>query len=387
MTIIEVQSRRGWKLFHAIPHRIFRDNRVWICPLESDIEKIFNPATNKTYEHGEARLFVLLDDQNKPAGRIAAFIDQERNEQQNFPTGGIGFFQCIDNQDYAFALFGKAEEYLLAKGVKAIDGPINFGERDKFWGLLIQGFEHPPIYQENYHPPYYRPFFEAWGFRPYEQVLTLKGKISNVPIDRFKALADRVRKRYHLTTSIIEPQHLEKFAADFSQVYNQAFKQFPYFKPLSSEQILQIFKQAKSIMDPNLICFAYADNQPVGFCALLPEVNPFFKHARGKLNFWTLPGFLWRLKTARPQMAKGIAFGIHPDFQRKGVFPLMVDHMYIPAVTKKYSDILLATIRGHNKIMIDTCANLGVEPDRVHLAFRKMLDETLPFEPFDFIEV
>ncbi len=387
MTIIEVQNRRDWKLFHAVPHRIFRNNQVWICPLESDIEKIFNPATNKTYEHGEAKLFVLLDNQNQPIGRIAAFLDHERNTQQHFPTGGIGFFQCVDNQDYAFALFAKAEAYLLSKGVKAIDGPINFGERDKFWGLLVKGFEHPPIYQENYHPPYYRRFFEAWGFRPYEQVLTLKGKISDVPIDRFKVLADRVRERYGLITSFIQTSQLRKYAADFSQVYNEAFKQFPYFKPLSPEQILQIFKQAKPIMDANLICFAYDGERPVGFCGLLPEVNPFFKHAHGRLNLWKLFGFLWRLKTARPQMVKGVAFGIHPDFQRKGVFPLMVDHLYIPATTKRYSHIVLATIRGHNKIMLDTCANLGVKPDRVHLAFRKMLDDTLPFEPFEFIEV
>lgn len=387
MTIIEVRSRQDWKLFHAVPHRIFRNNQVWICPLESDVEKIFNPATNKTYEHGEAKLFVLLDEQNRPAGRIAAFLDHERNEQQEFSTGGIGFFQCVDNQDYAFALLGKAEEFLLSRGVKAIDGPINFGERDKFWGLLVQGFEQPPIYQENYHPPYYRAFFEAWGFRPYEQILTLKGKILDVPIDRFKTLANRVRERYGLTARLIELHKLDQYAADFSQVYNEAFKQFPYFKSLSAEQILQIFRQSKTIMDPNLICFAYTGEQPVGFCALLPEVNPFFKHTRGKLNLWTLPGFLWRLKTARPQMVKGVAFGIHPDFQRKGVFPLMVDYLYTPKIYNKYSHIVLATIRGHNKIMMDTCANLGVKPDRVHLAFRKMLDDTLHFKPFEFIEV
>jgi hypothetical protein len=89
----------------------------------------------------------------------------------------------------------------------------------------------------------------------------------------------------------------------------------------------------------------------------------------------------------RPQMVKGVAFGIHPDFQRKGIFPLMVDFLHTPHVLNRYSHIVLATIRGHNKVMIDTCAKLGVKPDRVHLAFRKMLDETLPFEPFDFTDV
>ncbi len=378
---------RDWRLFHQVPQRIYAANPVWIAPLESDVEKIFTPQTNRTFLHGEAKCFVLLDEHGKPAGRIAAFLDHERNAQQDFPTGSIGFFECTDNQDFAFSLFAKAEAYLQAKGVRAIDGPVNFGERDKFWGLLVKGFEHPPIYQENYHPPYYRPFFEAWGFRPYEQVLTLKGKISDIPTGRFHALAERVRQRYDLTMQLIQKNRLQKYAEDFSRVYNEAFQHFPYFKPLSARQILQIFKQAKPIMDPNLICFAYAGEQPVGFCGLLPEVNPFLKPANGKLNLRTLPGFLWRLKTTRPQMVKGVAFGIHPDFQRKGIFPLMVDFLYQPAVTRRYSHILLATIRGHNKVMLDTCANLGVRPDRVHIAFRKMLDDSLPLEPFDFLEI
>ncbi len=386
MTIIEVKNRCDWKLFHAVPQRVYRDHPVWIAPLESDIEKIFNPATNKTYEYGEAILYVLLDDQQQPAGRIAAFIDHERNTQQDFPTGGIGFFECINRQDYAFALLAKAEAFLQAKGVKAIDGVINFGERDKFWGLLVKGFEYSPLYQENYHPPYYREWLEAKGFRPYEQVLTLKGRISDIPLERFKTLAQRVRERYGLSTRLIEMSKLPQYAADFSAVYNEAFKHFPYFKTLTAAQILQIFKQAKPVMDPNLVCFAYADRQPVGFCGLLPEVNSFLMPARGKLNLWTSLGFLWRFKTVRPQMVKGIAFGIHPDFQRKGVFPLMVDCLNLPATIKRYSHILLATIRGHNKLMLDTCANLGVKPDRMHFTFRKMLDDQLPFQPFEFVE-
>lgn len=385
--IIEVTDRQSWRLFHQVPLRIYANHPVWIAPLESDIEKIFTPETNKAFQHGEARCFVLLDKQGAPAGRIAAFLDHERNAQQDFPTGSIGFFECTEDQDTAFALFARAEAYLQAKGVQAIDGPVNFGERDKFWGLLVKGFEHPPLYQENYHPPYYRAFFEAWGFRPFEQVLTLKGEIADIPADRFHALAQRVRQRYGLKTSYIDKNRLEKYAQDFAQVYNKAFKHFPYFKPLAGKQILQIFKQAKLIMDPRLVCFVYDGEQPVGFCGLLPEVNPFFKHANGKLNLWTMPGFLWRFKTMRPQMVKGVAFGIHPDFQRKGIFPLMVDFLHTPHVLNRYSHIVLATIRGHNKVMIDTCAKLGVKPDRVHLAFRKMLDETLPFEPFDFTDV
>lgn len=387
MTIIEVKDREHWKLFHQLPNRIYRHVPHWICPIEADVEAIFDPQKNKAFQHGEAQVFVLLDGKKEPVGRIAVFQDFERNEQQPYPTGGIGFFECIDNQQYAFALFAHAEQILKEKGVKAIDGPVNFGERDKFWGLLIKGFEQIPLYQEYYHPPYYQAFFENWGFRPYEQVLTLKGKIIDIPIDRFRALAKRVKERYDLKIKYIDLSDLKKFAQDLTEFYNGTFHFQPYFKPLQFPQIYALLKEIKPIIDPKIACFVYDGDRPVAFCGLYPEVNPFLKPVNGKMSWWKLPGFLWRIKRTRPKDIKGMLFGIQPDYQRKGIFPLIVEFLYTPHVLKRYEHILLATIRGHNKIMVDTCSSMGVKPDRVHVAYRKMLDETIEFKALDFMEV
>ena len=154
-SIIEVKDKEGWKLFHKAPHIVYQNDPKWICPLESDVEGIFDPKKNKALQNGEAACFVLLDENGKPAGRITAFIDHKRNQALPFPVGGIGFFDCIHHKSYAFALFEKAETWLREKGAKAVDGPINFGERDKFWGLLVKGL-YPPLYQESYNPPYYQ---------------------------------------------------------------------------------------------------------------------------------------------------------------------------------------------------------------------------------------
>jgi GNAT superfamily N-acetyltransferase len=387
MIIVEVKTRPDWKHFHALPRRIYNHIPHWICPLESDIENIFNADKNKAFAHGEAQVFILLNDESECVGRIAVFLDVERNAQQPYPTGGIGFFECIENQAYAFQLFEHAEKMLQSKGVKAIDGPVNFGERDKFWGLLVQGFEHYPLYQEYYHPPYYQVFFEAWGFRPYEQILTLKGIVQNVPIERFRPLAARVQERFGLTVRHIDTRNLEKLATDLSTFYNETFHFQPYFKPLEFRQVYTLLKQIRPILDPKLACFVYDSTHPIGFCGLLPEVNPFMRHANGKMNALKLLWFIVKLKMTKPKPMKGLLFGVHPDFQRKGIFPLMVDFLYTKYLTDNYRDVFLATIRGHNKMMVDTCANLNVKPDRVHVAYRKMLDDTIAFEPLEFISV
>ena len=97
-------------------------------------------------------------------GRVAAFINNKKAYHYEQPTGGIGFFECIDDEKAAFLLFDTAKNWLSANGMQAMDGPINFGENDNFWGLLVEGFT-VPSYGMNYNPPYYRPLFENYGFK------------------------------------------------------------------------------------------------------------------------------------------------------------------------------------------------------------------------------
>lgn len=387
MKIIEVRKPQDWKAFHQVPRRIYAGDPNWICPIEGDVQSVFTPGANKAFESGEAAVFVLLDDEDRPAGRIAAFIDHERNEKQAYPTGGIGFFECLDREDYAFALFERAAGYLDQFGVKAIDGPVNFGERERYWGLLQKGYD-PPLFQENYQPPYYIPFFENWGFRPFEQILTFKGAIDEVAIDKFRRIAARVRQNNDVTCAYFDKKRLDQMAADFSQVYNRAFSHFAHFKPLGQQDMRAVFKDFLPIADPKAVAIAYHGTRPVGIIVMLPEINEFLRAANGKLNFWTLPGFLFRLRfTRRRKDLKGILFGVDPDFRGRGLLTVLVDQLYNDYLQAQYRSYYLTTIRGHNEIMVNSIIKLNVFVDRVHVAYRKMLDASLPFEPFPFRDV
>jgi len=386
MTIKTVNTKKDWKRFHKVPFRVYKDNPHWICPLRSDVQNIFDPNYNKYLKHGEADAFILLDENGKPAGRIATFIDHNRNEKQNTSAGGIGYFECIDNKEMAFALFKHAEDHLAGKGINIIDGPINLGERDKFWGLLTKGYDEPPYFQENYHPEYYKAFFEEYGYRPYEQVLTLTTRMSEVPIDRFRLVSQRALKRYPFTVEDLDFKKVEQYAEDSAEVYNEAFKHSPYFQPLQGQQVMLMFESIKALLDPKMVTFTYFGDKPVGFCAMLTDLNPFLKGLGGKLNWWRLPIFLFRLKTAKIKDVKGVAFGIHPEYQGKGTFAVIVDHMHNEHNNKHYDKAIMATIRGHNARMIKTCLQLGGKVDRIHVTYRKILDDSIPFEPFEFYE-
>ncbi|MFW5687897.1 MAG: GNAT family N-acetyltransferase, partial [Bacteroidota bacterium] len=156
MQIIEVKTKKQKKDFLQVPRIIYKDNPVWISHLDNDIEKVFDPARNKFFDFGIAVRFILYDKDNRLIGRIAAFINRHLAYTYQHPTGGIGFFECINDASAANLLFDTAKDWLEQRGMEAMDGPINFGEKDRFWGLLVEGFETPPPYLINYNPPYYR---------------------------------------------------------------------------------------------------------------------------------------------------------------------------------------------------------------------------------------
>src|SRR4030095_4081419 len=163
MTLVEIKDKVAAKQFISFPRKLYKGDPNFISPLETDIEGIFDPAHNPYFRHGECTRWILLNDNGEVIGRIAAFINTKKANKYEQPTGGIGFFECINDQKAANMLFDAGKNWLINRGMKAMDGPINFGENDKFWGLLIDGFK-PPSLGMSYNPPYYKELFESYGF-------------------------------------------------------------------------------------------------------------------------------------------------------------------------------------------------------------------------------
>ena len=166
MRVQEVNDKKSEKQFIQLPVRLYKNEQNWIRPLDKDIRAVFDPAKNKSFRHGEAIRWVLLDDNEQVIGRIAAFYDTKTAKKNDQPTGGVGFFECIDNQEAANMLFDEGKAWLESKGMEAMDGPVNFGDRNNWWGLLVDGFSEPN-YQMPYNFAYYKALFENYGFKLY----------------------------------------------------------------------------------------------------------------------------------------------------------------------------------------------------------------------------
>src|SRR5690606_5944110 len=163
MNTIIVDNLKLENEFIKFPVELYKNNKEWIRPLDNDIRDVFDPNVNKNYLDGYCKRWILKEN-NKIIGRIAAFYSS-KHLNDSMKVGGIGFFECINSQKAANLLFDTCKKWLEENGCEAMDGPINFGDRDKWWGLLTKGYDLEPIYQQNYNFPYYKQLLDRKSTR------------------------------------------------------------------------------------------------------------------------------------------------------------------------------------------------------------------------------
>ncbi|HEX2607124.1 MAG TPA: hypothetical protein VHK91_07080, partial [Flavisolibacter sp.] len=377
MQLIEVQSKKGAAEFIEANVQINRGNPNYIRPLDKDIHDVFDEKKNKTFRFGTVKRWVLKDKDGTLIGRIAAFTNKKyRNKGDDVTVGGIGFFDCIHKQEAADMLFDVARHWLLQQGAEAMDGPINFGERDRWWGLVTEGFQ-PPLYCMNYNPPYYQELFETYGFRPFFNQICF-GK---QPKQEF---TDKVKERHVMYVNDpayqvrnIDKNQLEKYAADFATVYNAAWAGHGGLKELKKDQVVLMFKKMKPVMDERIIWFTYHHEKPIGIFVNLPDLNQWFRHLNGKFDLLRKLKFLWVKKTVPCTKFTGIVFGISPEYQGKGIDSYMVGEAYKTVVQLSYTEYEMQWIGDFNPKMINVAQGLGdVFQSRKLTTYRYLFDRT-----------
>ena len=306
MQLTEVKDHRAAKEFILVNVMMNKDNPNYIRPLEKDIYEVFDPKKNKTFRHGEVIRWLLKDKDQRLIGRIAAFVNKKyKNKGDEVPVGGIGFFECINDQVAADMLFDVAKHWLMQKGMEAMDGPINFGERDRWWGLLVKGFE-PPIYCLNYNPPYYQQLFENYGFRNYFNQICFALNVPDPIMQKFFDRHAECEKDPNFSSKHIRKDQLSKFADDFTIVYNKAWAGHGGLKQLDKKVVLKMFESMKPVMDEKISWFIYYKDDPIGIWINLPDLNQWFKYLNGKFSLWHKLKFLWFKKNKALRQIRGI---------------------------------------------------------------------------------
>jgi hypothetical protein len=386
MKITEVRTKQDAEEFVNFPKELYKDDPYWICQLDSSVESVFDPSKNHTFGHGEAIRWILKDDLNKTTGRIAAFIDQLRSAANRQPTGGIGYFEVIEDRGSAFLLFDTAREWLASRGMEAMDGPVNFGENDNNWGLLVEGFMQQGFGMP-YNKKYYKSFFEQYGFRNYfeqysyhREVRGADNKITQFP-ERIMKIADWLSKRPGYSFEHFDIRRKDKYVKDIVDIYNSTWSVFKEdFTPLDPIFLNESLIKAKPIIDEELIWFAYFNGKPIAFFILFPDLNQILRHLDGRLNFINLIKFAFLKVTHKMTRMRAIVGGVHPKYQNSGVESAIFLQLYKVLRRKPwFRELELSWVGDFNPKMIAIYEAIEAKKAKTHITYRYLINNKLSF--------
>jgi GNAT superfamily N-acetyltransferase len=388
-TIIEVNDDKSRKEFLELPVRLYRNEKNWVRPLDFEIDNIFNPEVNKMFQHGECGRWILMNDSNETIGRVAAFIDHKTKDLNDQPTGGMGFFECIEDKEAAFFLFDHCKKWLQKRNIEAMDGPINFGERHQWWGLHVKG-DHRPVYNMPYHKAYYRSYFEEYGFQVYFKQFTYKTLFSPDSVsDIIKWKADRLTKNPDYKVKHFSKSKTNGFIKDFVHIYNEAWvKEIPGIEGISEYQTQNLFAELKPIIHEKLMWFAYHKDQPIGFFIMIQDLNEYLMHINGKINLYGKLRFLYYKYFQKNKNAIGLIFGVVPEFQKRGIEAAMIYEFSKSGWDKSFpfKTLEMNWIGDFNPRMSHLMKHIGAEVYKTHHTYRKLFDEKKKFKRSEIIK-
>lgn len=374
----EVQSKARKREFLEFPSKLYQQDPNYIRPLDKDINDIFNPEKNRFFKNGECARFLFKNKENDTVGRVAVFVNNFYEQQQ--PTGGIGFFDCINDQETANFIFDYCKEWLQKRGMEAMDGSINFGERDKFWGVLTDGFEQP-LYGMNYNFPYYKALFENYGFKTYFEQLCFSRPIFAEVSRVFMVMHAKHQRNPDISSQPMKKNALKKFAKDFTEIYNKAWAAHGEGKCMEESKVLKMFKTMKPIINEHISWFVYENEKPIAMWMNIPDLNQWFKYMNGKFGFFQKLKFLWVKRFKKNEKMVGLVFGVVPEWQRKGIEGYMIwegtQHL------RKHTDFTVTEMQwigDFNPKMIKIAENLDTTVTRKLATYRYLFDRNQEFE-------
>ncbi|MCS7221131.1 MAG: GNAT family N-acetyltransferase [Anaerolineae bacterium] len=368
--------------FITFPWEVYRGDPNWVPPLISERRAFLDPARNPSFQHMDCQLFVA-ERNGRIVGTIAAFINYRHNEFHNERIGFFGFFETIPDYTVAEALLSTACDWVRAHGMTAIRGPANFSTNDEV-GMLVDGFDSPPVILMTYNPCYYPEFVERFGFRKAQDLLAY-----HIDIEIFREhpeqapakllrVVEKIRQRGDFTVRRVDFRRLPEEVERFKAVYNSAWEKNWGFVPLTDAEIDHMAKNLKQIIDPAIVFIAEAEGRPIGVILPLPDLNQPLRLAYPRPDvpeWWTLLKFFWHWKMRRRvTLIRVIAMGVIEPYRTRGVDAVMYYEMGKAALERGYKEVEMSWILESNTVTNNTIKALGGR----HYKTYRIYEKTLP---------
>lgn len=325
--IQKIKTKKQVEAFHALPERLYKDHHWYRPPFRFEIENVFDPKKNERFSKGGECERFLIYFKDHVVGRFALFTDPEKDERYDPKLGGIGFIEMENRTGIAEHMIGFAKQWHRDRGYGGFRGPINFGENDTFWGILIQGFQDHNVYGMLYHHEYYEKLIENTSPDKFDDLYMYQLDLSQPLPERLAKITDRLKSKENIKVRPIDKNDLKRDGELIRQVYNRAFssqvveEREEEFIGITEETIRQMIKKLKPVLMPETSPIAFVDGEPASFLVSVPDLHEISAQTNGKLKWWQFPkliGFKKRAEKFRP-----LAFGTDPRFRGRGLEALV----------------------------------------------------------------
>ena len=316
-------DRPGVSRFLRVAYLVYRHDRLWVAPLESDALLTLS-SRNPFYQHARIELWIARAG-GRDVGRIAAIVDDHFHPPSGQPTAFFGYFECIDDPGISGALLRTVKDWARARGLERVLGPMNPSANDEC-GLLVQGFDTPPALMTTYNPPYYARLIEAAGFQKAKDLLAFDIQVAGSPAQRMERVALRFEKRNpELELRPVLKRTLDAELPHIKRIYNESWEKNWGFTPMTDAEIDFLAVRLKPLLTEGLVWIATQGGEPAGFLLIILDYNQVLQPLRGRLLsrglFRALP-YLLNLRT--PDACRVIALGVRPEFRRRGIETVML---------------------------------------------------------------
>jgi hypothetical protein len=309
--------------FLKVSYGIYRDDPNWVAPLLMDLKKVFTDA-NPMFGHAVMQLWIATRG-GQDVGRIAGIIDHAYNRPAKNPAAFFGFYESADDPDVSRRLFETVLGWTRQAGLQRLLGPMNPSINDEC-GLLIDGFDSPPVLMMTYNPRYYVTQVEAAGFRKAKDLLAFNMDLARIPMDRLSRIAAKIRERNPtLTFRPVRRKTMQQDLTKVKEVYNAAWQDNWGFVPMNDAEVDFMAARLKPLLMEGLVWLAEAGTEPVGFLLALPDFNVALKPLQGRLLTPKLLGFIpYLLGWKCPPRTRVITLGVKDNYRGKGLESAML---------------------------------------------------------------
>lgn len=369
--IKEVQSKKDLKEFILLPFRLYKEDPNWVAPLIGDQMKFFDPEKNPFFKHSEAKLFLALRE-GKVVGRISAQTNTRHNLEHKDKIGFFGFFECINDQAVANALFDTAYKWNKDRSREAMRGPLNFTINDEC-GLLVEGFETPPFVLMTHALPYYQKLYEAYGLQKAMDMYAYFSEKREIP-ERVAKIHDALLKRSKATIHTLSRDKVQK-RKDIETVFRLYTEAWQYnwgAVPMTEDEFQHLVDELLPLVDPDLVLFAEIDGKPVGFSLALPNYNEVLKVMKGKVNPLTL--IKAAIAKKRISSARVIVMGVLDEYKNRGIDTIFHYYSYKNGIPKGIYYGEFSWVLESNTMMVRVAEMLGADPYKTYRIYEKKID-------------